>query len=199
MRFAVAAAAGRTHRKFALALLATALTADAAAGTVKEASITFAHNAYQYQFSVEVDAPIEAVRDVVTEYDHLERINNYVIRSEVLERYDERRLRRRLWLNYCVLVFCFDLYFVEDVEEFEDGAITTTVVPEESNFRRGYSNWRIESISATTTRISVEAEHEPEFWIPPVIGPLVFKRSFRKEVRETAINIEREANRAMRE
>jgi hypothetical protein len=98
-----------------------------------------------------------------------------------------------------VLVFCFDLYFVEDVEEFEDGAITTTVVPEESNFRRGYSNWRIESISATTTRISVEAEHEPEFWIPPVIGPLVFKRSFRKEVRETAINIEREANRAMRE
>ncbi len=63
-----------------------------------------------------------------------------------------------MWLNHCVLVFCFDLYFVENVEELGDGTITTTVIPAESNFRAGYSTWRIDAISATVTRISVEAE-----------------------------------------
>lgn len=104
-----------------------------------------------------------------------------------------------MWLNHCVLVFCFDLYFVENVEELGDGTITTTVIPAESNFRAGYSTWRIDAISATVTRISVEAEQQPDFWIPPLIGPLVFKRAFMKEVRETGIKIEREANRVKSE
>jgi hypothetical protein len=100
-----------------------------------------------------------------------------------------------MWLNHCVLVFCFDLVFVENVEMFDDGTITTTVIPAESNFRRGVAKWKVESLSAQSTRISVEAEQEPDFWIPPVIGPMIFKRAFMKEVRETASNIEREARR----
>jgi len=173
-----------------------ALAFTATASEVKQASIQFVGKSYHYRFNLEIHAPIEAVRKVVTDYDNLDRINDNIVQSDVLEHYDERRLRRRMWLKHCVFVFCFDLYFVEDVEHFDDGTITTTVVPELSNFRRGYSNWRIESISATTTRITVEAEQEPAFWIPPVIGPFIFKRAFLKEVRESGINIEREANRA---
>ena len=75
------------------------------------------------------------------------------------------------------------------------GTITTTVIADESNFRRGYSKWRIDSVSDAVTRISVEAEQEPDFWIPPIIGPILFKRAFMKEVRETGIKIEREAKR----
>jgi hypothetical protein len=168
---------------------------NAAASEVTQAEITFVGNAYHYQFSVEIQAPIEAVREVVTDYDNLKRINNDVIQSEVLERYDAHRIKRRLWLNHCVFVFCFDLYFVEDIEHFEDGTITTTVIPAESNFRRGHSTWRIESVSEAVTRISVDAEQEPDFWIPPVIGPIIFRRAFTKEVRETAVKIEREAQR----
>jgi len=172
---------------------------NAPASEVKQAEITFVGSSYHYQFSVEVQAPIDAVRAVVTDYDNLKRINNDVVQSEVLERYDTSRIKRRLWLNHCVLVFCFDLYFVEEVEHFEDGTITTTVIPTESNFRSGHSKWRLESVSETVTRISVEAEQEPEFWVPPVIGPFIFKRSFVKEVRETAAKIEREATRVRSE
>ena len=56
--------------------------------------------------------------------------------------------------------------------------------------------WRLEPLDETTTRISVEANQTPDFWIPPVIGPLVFKRAFVREVRETGRNIEREAQNA---
>jgi hypothetical protein len=179
-----------------LCLLAAALACDAAASDVKQAGIHFVGNTYLYQFTIEVQAPLQAVREVITDYDNLDRVNDEIIQSEVLERYDRHRLRRRIWLKHCLLVFCFDLYFVEDVEDLDDGLITATIVPARSNFRRGYSNWRIEAVSAVTTRISVEAEQEPEFWIPPVIGPFIVKRSFMQEVRETGINIEREATHA---
>lgn len=165
------------------------------AGEVEYANIQFVGGAYRYDFRITIDAPLEAVRAVVTDYDHLERINDDVLQSEILEHYDAKHLKRRMWLNHCVLVFCFDLVFVETVELFDDGSITTTVIPAESNFRRGTAKWRVEPLSAHTTRISVEAEQEPDFWIPPVIGPMIFKRAFMKEVRETAANIEREAHR----
>lgn len=162
---------------------------------LKQAEIKFTGRTYQYYFTLELQAPIKVVRDIVTDYDNLARINDDIVQSEILERYGERKLKRRMWLNHCVLVFCFDLYFVENVEELDDGTITTTVIADESNFRRGYSKWRIDAVSDTVTRLSVEAEQEPDFWIPPIIGPILFKRAFAKEVRETGIKIEREAKR----
>ena len=102
-------------------LLAATLACNAIASEVKQSNITFAGNAYQYQFTIELDAPIDVVRDIVTDYENLVRINDDVVKSEILERYDERRLKRRMWLNHCIFVFCFDLYFVEDVEDLDDG------------------------------------------------------------------------------
>jgi hypothetical protein len=180
-------------------VLALAASSCAFASEVHESSIHFEGRTYHYRFAVDVDAPLDAVRAVVTDYDNLQRINNDVVQSLVLERYDEHRLKRRMWINHCLLVFCFDLYFVENVDLLDDGRIRTTIIPAESNFLHGQSVWRLESLNATTTRISVEANQTPDFWIPPVIGPLVFKRAFVREVRETARNIEREAQSAIAE
>jgi hypothetical protein len=178
-------------------LLGVGLTFSLRASDVEQAEIKFAGAQYRYQFTIAVEGPIDTVREIVTDYEHLDRINDDIIKSEIIERYDETKLKRRLWLNHCILVFCFDLYFVEDVEILNDGSIRTTVIPTESNFRHGVATWRLESITDTSTRISVKAEQEPDFWIPPVIGPLLFKRAFIKEVRKTADNIEREARRVL--
>ena len=181
--------------KITLALLGFCIALVTSASEVQQAQISFIGNTYRYAFTIEIDAPVDAVLEVVTDYNNLERINDSVVQGEIIEHYNIRRLKRRMLLNHCILVFCFDLVFVEDVELFDDGSITTTILPAESNFRRGFSNWRAEAISDRTTRISVDAEQEPDFWIPPVIGPLLFKRAFMKEVHKTAANIEREANR----
>lgn len=169
----------------------------ALASEVLQSSIHFEGRTYHYRFAVDIEAPLENVHAVVTDYDNLQRINNDVVQSLVLERYDEHHLKRRMWINHCLLMFCFDLYFVENVDLLDDGRIRTTIIPEESNFTEGQSVWRLESLTATTTRISVEANQTPDFWIPPVIGPLVFKRAFVREVRETGRNIEREAQRGV--
>ena len=71
------------------------------------------------------------------------------------------------------------------------GHLTTTIVPEESTFFDGTANWQIEALGDGHTRISVSARQTPRFWIPPVLGPLLLKRVFMKEVAETCANIER--------
>ena len=62
------------------------------------------------------------------------------------------------------------------------------------NFRRGDTLWRVTAIDEHRTLVSMQADQEPEFWIPPIIGPLLIKHSFVSEVHETVDKLERLAN-----
>lgn len=174
-----------------LATLAGVMLACAAgASTVESADIRFIGASYHYRFSARVEAGADAVREVVTDYDHLERINPNVVESRVLVRYGDSSLKRQLLMKQCVLVFCFDIDFIERVDFLPNGDIVTTVVPGEGNFRRGATVWRIEALSKTASRITMEADQEPDFFVPPVIGPFIMKRKFLSEVDETMRRIE---------
>lgn len=158
-----------------------------------DSKIEFIGRAYQYRFEVIINAPLDAVRKVVTDYDNIKRINDDVIDSRILEVYDEHTLKRRLWIEHCLLIFCFDLLFIEMVTERDPHVIETVVIPEESNFVSGKAVWTLSALSESTTQISVEATQEPDFWIPPVIGHALMRRAFQKEIRETTNNIEQAA------
>lgn len=180
----------RTLFGFAFALCA-ALPALATAAEIERAEIRFRDGAYRYYFAATLNANIEAVRAVVGDYERLARLNDDIITSHLIERYDEHRLKRRLLVKHCLLVFCFNLDFVERVETLPNGDIETHIIPEESNFHRGASVWRITALDADHTRVTLEADQEPKFWIPPVIGPLIIKGSFVAEVTETLNKLER--------
>lgn len=160
------------------------------ASTIESADIRFMGSSYHYRFSALVDAPAAAVRDIVTDYDRLSRINDDIVLSRVLVRYDDTALKRQLMMKQCVLVFCFDIDFIERVDFLSNGDISTTIVEGEGNFRRGQTVWRIEQLSKTSSRITMEADQEPDFFIPPVIGPLIMKRTFLREITETTNRIE---------
>lgn len=174
--------------KLMLALLF--LTAAVGASETERAEIRFSGNTYEYTFIALLTGSSAAVRAVVTDYDNLRRINDGIIESRVLERYDNGDLKRVLRLKHCILVVCFDMNFVENVHE-SPGRIVTTVIPTESNFADGTAEWLIEAVDAAHTRISVSARQSPTFWIPPVIGPLMIRHVFLREVKETCANIER--------
>lgn len=160
------------------------------ASSIESADIRFMGQSYHYRFSALVDAPAAAVRDIVTDYDRLSRINDDIVLSRVLVRYDDTALKRQLMMKQCVLVFCFDIDFIERVDFLSNGDISTTIVEGEGNFRRGQTVWRIEQLSTTSSRITMEADQEPDFFIPPVIGPLIMKRTFLREITETINRIE---------
>lgn len=166
---------------------------DAHSAEIIHSKIKFVGRAYLYEFQVNINAPLEATRQVVTDYNNIEQINDGVVDSKVLEIYDDHTLKRRLWIEYCMLVFCFDLLFVENVQQTTENEIVTTVIPEESNFKRGTATWTLTALSDNRTEIKVIAEQEPDFWIPPVVGPPLMRSAFLKEIKETTEKIEQAA------
>lgn len=163
------------------------------AAVTERAEISFEGRTYQYTFIARLKGDVDAVRAIVTDFDNMKRINDDIVESRVLHRYDDGDLKRLLKLRHCILLFCFDMDFVERVHA-SAGHITTTMVPEESTFSDGTANWQIEALADGYTRVSVSARQTPRFWIPPVLGPIVLKRVFMKEVAETCANIERIVN-----
>ena len=175
-------------------LLALLCVLQAAAFVEESAEVSFHGRSYAYRFTAVLDAPLDAVSTVVTDYDRLARLNDSITESRELSRSGEHALRRLLALRQCLLLFCFDMRFVEDVviaPEEKLTVIRTAVVPAESSFRDGVAEWRLEALSSSRSRMTLSATQTPDFWIPPVIGPLVLQRVFVREVRETTGNIER--------
>ncbi len=183
----------RRGTRVGIAWAFAALSSLAMAANLERAEIRFSNGAYRYFFAATLNANADAVRAVVGDFERLARLNDDIITSHVLARYDEHRLKRRLLLKHCLLVFCFDLDFVEQVEILPNGDIETHIIPAESTFIRGESVWRISALDATHTRVTLEADQEPRFWIPPLIGPLIIKSSFIAEVTETINKLEQAA------
>ncbi len=173
-----------------LVILTTHCCVPLGAAQTERAEISFEGHTYQYVFVTRIKGDIDAVHAVVTDYDHMQRINDDIVASRVLARYDNGEVKRLLKLRHCILVFCFDMDFVERVRE-SPGHIITTMVPEESTFLDGTAHWRLEALTGGYTRVSVSARQTPRFWIPPVLGPIILKRVFMQEVAETCANIER--------
>jgi len=178
------------------AIIASALVAiqPIHAATLERTDLNFHGRAYHYLFSARLDANPAAVRAIVSDIDRLARLNDEIITSQILSRESDQKLTRRLLLKHCILVFCFDIDFVEELEVLPSGDIATRIIPGAGNFERGETIWRIEAISETQTRVTMEADQEPDFWIPPLIGPMLIQHSFIEEVTETLNNIERLAN-----
>jgi hypothetical protein len=173
------------------ALLALALGAAAAqAGEIRKADILYRKGAYSIDADIRINAPVEAVRAVVTDYEHLDRLSPTVSASRIIERYDERHLKRLLSIDTCVLFFCTQFDMVERVEELPSGDIVTTIIPEESDFDVGESRWRLVAVDAGHTSLLFTSARKPHFWIPPLIGPWFLKNKLRAELKEMATRVE---------
>lgn len=164
--------------------------ATAAAGEIEQAEVRFRDGRYSVTAVLKLAAPAEAVRAVATDHDHLYRLSDTFQESVLLERYDAHHAKRRIRVHTCVLIFCFDFVMTERVEELDDGDIVTSIIPEESDFRAGWSRWEIRPRGPDATTLRFETEREPNFWIPPLIGPWIVKQKVRKELLESILRIE---------
>jgi len=112
----------------------------------------------------------------------------------VIEQFDAHNLTRFLRVERCILSFCFDLIFVEQIEQ-QPYQLTSTIVAQQSTFIDGVTEWSLEAVDAHRTRLSLEASQTPDFWIPPVIGPAVLKRVLFHDLDATCERIEALASR----
>jgi hypothetical protein len=78
---------------------------------------------------------------------------------------------------------------VQDVTLLAGHVIEAVILPEFSDFRSGLARWQLTARGAAT-QLEFSNSFEPDFWVPPVIGPWLIKRKLVWEVTETAMYIE---------
>jgi hypothetical protein len=148
---------------------------------------------YRINATVLVDAPAEYVREVLSDFRHIYRLNPSIIESEVLASSDDKITQVRTRVLGCAGYFCEELERVEKVSVLPSGDLVAVIVPELSQFRSGKTIWHILSIGERS-RVVYESEMEPDFYIPPVVGKFIAKQSIRTEVATSFANLERIAN-----
>jgi hypothetical protein len=170
--------------------IALAVPSTAVAGTVYAASVGYRKGVYSVEVDALVNVPEPRVRELLTDYNHLGRVNPAIEVSKVLLARKSGDYRVLTETEACVWFYCMRVRQIQDVIEGADGTVTATVLPQYSDFKRGYARLTLWP-APDGTRVLIRSEVEPDFWIPPIIGPWLIKRKLRSEALETVQNLER--------
>ena len=176
----------------AAALGALGASALAAAVTIDELDVTRQRGRYSLEANGRLDATPESIYAVLTDFDD----NAY---SRILDGYKESRYLEPAAdgtpvvytrMEGCALWHCMSLERTERLETQAPYWVKSTVLPERSNFKQSTSEWVLER-DGDGTKIVYKLEMEPDFLVPPVIGPWALKRTLSQGGRRAIAGIER--------
>ena len=170
-----------------LGLLISSMIVSSA--SLKKSSIEYKDKRFLYSFEAQINARHDKVLDKLHNFEQWDRLNGNISKSKVLETLPGNKIKRLLTLTQCIFTFCFNLKFVEIVTLSKD-RLEMNIVAGEGNFSAGRAIWETVSKGADKTWIRVNATLTPDFWIPPLIGPLVLEKVFLKQINQTIETIE---------
>jgi hypothetical protein len=154
----------------------------ACGGEIRQASVQYADGVYHVEFDALVYAGQPEIYTLLTDYNHLYRLNDTIKESAVISEQGKLARKYRMRLQSCILFFCRSVVMVEDVVENGQDQVTTTIDPAQSDFSTGQSTWSILPAGTGLTSIRLSRNLVPAFWVPPVIGPWAIKRKMTDEL-----------------
>jgi len=172
---------------FCCALLAVPLPGRA--GGVLDSSVSYDAGVYSLAIEARIDAPAAMVYRLITDYDHLHDINPAVRESRILRTDGPEKCRIHVVTRVCVLFYCRDITQIQDMVQSPGYRIEATILPEYSDFRRGRAQWRL-TPEGDATVMHFRAELEPDFFMPPLIGPWLIRRQMASQITEIVMIIE---------
>jgi len=167
------------------------LTMAAPSQAVEPVAFRAFENGGEYHVSTEVvlHAPADSVRAVLTDYVHAYRLSPSITESAILPPFEDGVVRLMTRIEECVPFYCVDMVSVADIKERPSGDLEVKVIPELSNLRSGTAEWRIQSQQGES-RVRYELRLEPDFFIPPFIGPAIIIKKLREEILTTFRRLE---------
>ena len=163
------------------------------ANDIHDFEVTDEDGIYYIKASIVLYAPAEYVFNVLTDYVHIYRLNPSIVESEILASPDDNVSRIRTKVVGCVISYCEEIERVEDVRTLSPGTIQAVIVPELSQFKSGITLWQIRSIGENAM-LTYNAEMEPDFFIPPIIGNAIVKARLRDELMASFTRLEKIAS-----
>jgi hypothetical protein len=156
------------------------------------------HEGRRYRIDMQVRLAADADRAfaIFTDVDNLPRINPAVISARQEGDAASGPVRWVTDVRACVSFYCRTLHQVQDMHwtaEPPGGRIAADVVAALSDLHYGAARWRIWPCEPGAC-LSFQAELEPDFWVPPVVGPWMMERKLREEALQTSRGIDRLAH-----
>ncbi len=165
-------------------LIPLARTADLA-----ELQVSETEGIYSINLVMQLQAPAQYVHRVLTDYARIYRLDPAIVDSEVLPSPDEGVVRVKTRIHDCIAFFCMAINRVEDVRELDHGGLQAITVPALSSFKSGHAEWKILRME-DRTQVTYQAQMEPDFFIPPLIGSYFVKQKLRKSLLASLARIE---------
>jgi hypothetical protein len=171
------------------ALAACSISAQALEVQAIDARVT--GHRYHVQFEGVINAPVERVARVLTDFTAYASLDPRIRESRVIGRSDTGQTLLRTRIRACAGLFCRTVLRTETVT-LEAGRLVAEVVPPTSDIRQGITRtqWRGE---ADRTRIWYQADFEPGFWVPDIIARHYAVNSLRDSVVQLFENVEESA------
>ena len=153
---------------------------------------------YRVTMQVQLDVDADAAYAVFADVGNLPRINPAVTMARALPESTLPKVRRvQTQVRLCISFFCRTLNQVQDMRYQglpPGGRVGAEVLADRSDLRFGRADWQLYACGDDPQRHSClrfDAELEPRFWVPPLIGPWVIERKLRQEAIQTSQGIER--------
>jgi Polyketide cyclase / dehydrase and lipid transport len=161
----------------AAALAALGVTTLASSATIRALDVTRKSGLYSLEAETYIDAAPEAIFDVLLDYDRFGRISSVYKEYGFLDPAPDGTPIVYTRMEGCLVhFFCKSMRRVERLEAREPRYIRTTTLPEQSDFKYSMSEWTL-TPEAMGTRMTYHLEMEPNFWVPPIVGPWLLKRT----------------------
>lgn len=177
-------------------LLLGGISTMADAAEIERLEITRVDSRFGMALSARLQVPLEDSYRVLGDFDQLPLINDAVEQVRLLDGAAPGAQRLYTRVRVCVWLFCTRLEQVQDMWPIVAGdarGYNAAVLPELSNLRFGNARWHLRDCDGQTC-LQFDAQLEPDFWVPPVIGPWAIARAMRREAIATAEGIERRAS-----
>lgn len=177
----------------AVVLVASAASLPAFAAVIHSLDVTRDSGRYELVAETHLDAPAEEIFDVLTDYEdgRFGRISSVYKESDYLEPAEDGTPIVYTRMEGCLAFFCKSMRRVERLEADEPHSITTTTLPERSDFKYSRSQWTLEPADDGSTEVTYRLVMEPDFWVPPLIGPWLLERTLMKGGTRAITRIER--------
>jgi Polyketide cyclase / dehydrase and lipid transport len=180
------------NRRQAATALAIALSPLAAqALSVESLDASLMGGVYRVALIARVDAPVDDVAAVLTDYAAYRQLDPRIRSSTVLPPEEEGVELVRTVVRACAGFFCRNVERVERVER-RDGELLATVIPERSELREGRTRTTWQA-AETATEVTYQAEFVLAFWVPAAIGRRYAERELRASTLRLFDNVEKRA------
>jgi len=162
---------------------------SASGATILHAQARYQQGRYVLSFEVVLDANLDKVWLIMTDYERIPRVSRSILESRIIEQISENHHRVGIRSRACILFFCQTINKVDDVQATPKTDIVIVSDPSQSDFSYSVERWRLLAEGAKT-RMLYSSEMEPNFFIPPIIGPWLVKSFLIKEIKATAVEVE---------